>query len=125
MKIFVILGATFGLLGVITGAFGAHALEDRVTPDMLDIWETGVRYQMYHALALFGAAWLYQQTEAVTAVVAGWTFAAGIVVFSGSLYILVLSGIRGLGAITPIGGLALIVGWLCCILSALKLESIS
>ncbi len=125
MKIFVILGSVFGLLGVVTGAFGAHALEDRVAPDMLDIWETGVRYQMYHALALFGAAWLYQQTESVTALVAGWAFAVGILVFSGSLYVLVLSDVRGLGAITPVGGLALIVGWLCCILTALKLETLS
>lgn len=121
MKIFVILAGVFGMLGVATGAFGAHALEDRVTPDLLEVWETAVQYQMYHALALFGVAWLYQQTTSTEALVAGWSFAAGILVFSGSLYILVLTGVRGLGAITPIGGLAMMVGWLCCILAALKL----
>lgn len=121
MKTFVILAGLFGMLGVATGAFGAHALEDRVTADMLDIWETAVKYQMYHALALFGAAWLYHQTESTEALVAGWSFAAGILVFSGSLYLLVATGVRGLGAITPIGGLAMMVGWLSCILAALKL----
>lgn len=121
MKIFVLLGSLFALIGVAAGAFGSHALADRVGERMLEVWETGVQYQMYHALALFAAGWLYYQTEAVTALVAGWSFTAGILVFSGSLYLMVFTGARGLGAITPIGGIGLMVGWFCCLLSALKL----
>lgn len=123
MKTFALLGSIFALLGVAFGAFGAHALADKVEPRMLEIWETGVQYQMYHALALFAAAWLYHQTEATAALVAGWSFASGILVFSGSLYLIVFTGVRGLGAITPIGGIALLVGWFCCMLAALKLSA--
>lgn len=121
MKIFILLGSIFALLSVAAGAFGAHALQDQVEPRMLEVWETAARYQMYHALALFAAAWLYEQTEATTALVGGWSFVAGILVFSGSLYLLVFTGARGLGAITPIGGLAMMIGWFCCMLTALKL----
>lgn len=121
MKIFALLGSLFALIGVAAGAFGSHALADRVGERMLEVWETGVQYQMYHALALFVAAWLYHQTEAVTALVAGWSFTVGILVFSGSLFLMVLTGARGLGAITPIGGVGLMVGWFCCMLTALNL----
>ncbi len=121
MKIFALLGSIFALIAVGAGAFGAHAMADKFEPRMIEIWETGVQYQMYHALALFAAAWLYHQTEATVALVAGWSFASGILVFSGSLYLIVLTGVRGLGAITPIGGLALMAGWFCCMLAALKL----
>ncbi len=123
MKIFVLLGSLFGLLAVATGAFGAHALGDKVEPRMLEVWETAAQYQMYHALALFAAAWLVYQTQSTVALVAGWSFVAGILVFSGSLYLLVLTGVSRLGAVTPVGGLSLMVGWLCCILAALKLGS--
>jgi uncharacterized membrane protein YgdD (TMEM256/DUF423 family) len=122
MKIFALLGSLFALLAVAAGAFGAHAMADKLEPRMLEVWETAARYQMYHALALFAAAWLYQQTTATSALVAGWSFTAGILVFSGSLYLMVLTGARGLGAITPIGGLAMMVGWLCCILAVLQLD---
>lgn len=121
MKTFALLGSIFALIGVAAGAFGSHALADRVTERMLEVWETAVQYQMYHALGLFAAAWLHQQTEAVSALVAGWSFAAGILVFSGSLYLMVFTGARGLGAITPVGGVAMMVGWLGCILAVLKL----
>ena len=123
MKIFALLGSLFGLIAVATGAFGAHALGDKVEPRMLEIWETAAQYQIYHALALFAAAWLVHQTQSTVALVAGWSFVAGILVFSGSLYLLVLTGVTRLGAITPVGGLSLMVGWLCCILAALKLGS--
>lgn len=123
MKIFVLLGSIFALIGVAAGAYGAHGLPDHLGDDMVGYWQTAVQYQMYHALALFGAAWLHSQTEAISALVAGWCFAAGILVFSGSLYILVLTGSRGLGAVTPVGGLAMMIGWLGCILAALKLGS--
>ena len=123
MKTFALLGSIFALISVAAGAFGAHALADRVDARMLEVWETAAQYQMYHALALFAVAWLYHQTEATAALVAGWSFTAGILVFSGSLYLMVFTGIRGLGAITPVGGLAFLAGWFCCILTALKLGS--
>lgn len=122
MKIFVLLGSLFGFLAVASGAFGAHAMADRLSPRMLEVWETAAQYQMYHALALFGAAWLYYQTQETTALVAGWSFTAGILVFSGSLYLMALTGVRGLGAITPVGGVAMMVGWFCCLLAALHLS---
>lgn len=105
------LGALFGALGVGLGAFGAHGLRSMLSPEDLATFEIGVRYQMYHALALLAVAWATTQWDASTATVAGWAFVTGIVVFSGSLYVLVLTGQRWLGAITPIGGVAFIVGW--------------
>ena len=111
MKTFVLLGALFGALGVCLGAFGAHALRDSLSAQDLITFETGVRYQMYHALALLAVAGAMSQWESDALVFAGYAFVIGIVIFSGSLYILVLSGQRWLGAITPIGGLALILGW--------------
>jgi uncharacterized membrane protein YgdD (TMEM256/DUF423 family) len=110
-SVFWVLGSLFGLLGVAAGAFGAHGLQNRVAPEHLAVFETAVRYQMYHALALLAVAWLVTHGGARTAVAAGWLFCAGILIFSGSLYILVLSGVRGWGAVTPIGGVAFIVGW--------------
>lgn len=122
MKLFIIIGSILGLIGVGAGAFGAHGLEDKLDADMLDIWETAARYQMYHALALYGAAWLIQQTSSSWATAGAVSFVAGVLIFSGTLYVLAFTGIRWLGAITPIGGLALMGGWFCCIMAALKLE---
>lgn len=110
-KTFFALGAAFGALAVLLGAFGAHALRATLSEADLATFEIGVRYQMYHALALMAVAWASTQWSAATVSLAGWAFVAGIVVFSGSLYVLVLTGQRWLGAITPIGGVALIVGW--------------
>ncbi|MBA4158714.1 MAG: DUF423 domain-containing protein [Gemmatimonadetes bacterium] len=106
------LGAVFGFLGVAAGAFGAHALRARVEPGLLAVFETAVRYQMYHALGLFAVALLLGRAPSRAARAAGWLFTGGILVFSGSLYLLVLSGVRWLGAITPIGGVAFLAGWL-------------
>jgi uncharacterized membrane protein YgdD (TMEM256/DUF423 family) len=111
MRLFWFLGCTFALLAVAAGAFGAHALRDRLPESMLAIFETGVRYQMYHALALLGVAWLLARAPSQPAVAAGWCFVFGIVVFSGSLYVLTLSGVRTWGAVTPFGGVAMIAGW--------------
>lgn len=111
-----------GGLGVAAGAFGAHALRAQLEPRMLEVFETGVRYQMYHALGLLAAAWLVQQTEATAAHLAGWAFVAGILLFSGSLYAMAFTGIRGLGAVTPIGGLAFLVGWAALAVAALRLR---
>jgi uncharacterized membrane protein YgdD (TMEM256/DUF423 family) len=108
-RLFVVLGAVVAGLGVAAGAFGAHGLRQRLTPDMLAVFETGVRYQMYHALALIGVGAIAGRWPGVGT--AGWLFVAGIVVFSGSLYVLALSGVRWLGAVTPLGGVCFLLGW--------------
>lgn len=115
------IGALLGASGVILGAFGAHALRAHLEPRDLDTFETAVRYQMYHAFALFGAAWLLSRNTPYAAP-AAWAFVAGVTIFSGSLYLLVTTGQRWLGAVTPLGGLALIAGWLLLALAACKLE---
>jgi uncharacterized membrane protein YgdD (TMEM256/DUF423 family) len=113
-KSFLLLASILGALGVALGAFGAHALENRLSADLLSTYETGVRYHFYHALALLGVvAVISRWPEAGAAVWAGWLFVVGILIFSGSLYTLAFTGIRWLGAITPIGGAAFIAGWLC------------
>lgn len=118
-KTFLVLASVFGGLAVALGAFGAHALGERLGPDGLQTYETAVRYQFYHALALIGVAFaVFRWPESSLAGIAGWLFVAGIVVFSGSLYILVLAGMRWMGAITPIGGVALIAGWVCLAVAA-------
>ena len=104
-------GAAAALVAVALGAFGAHALRDRLSPDLLVIFETGVRYHFYHALALFAAAYAAARWPEGAATITGWLFIAGIVLFSGSLYLLALTNTRWLGAITPLGGLAFIAGW--------------
>jgi uncharacterized membrane protein YgdD (TMEM256/DUF423 family) len=104
--------AILGFLAVALGAFGAHALKARLAPDLLAIFETGTRYQMYHALAMLAAAWAVTVvSEPRFAALAGWCFLGGTVVFSGSLYALAWSGVRALGAITPLGGGLLLLGW--------------
>lgn len=112
MKLWLTTGALYGFLGVAFGAFGAHALRARLSADMLAIWKTAVDYQFYHALALLLVGlWIAQQpARALNA--AGICFALGILLFSGSLYALALSGVRVLGAITPFGGLLFLLGWL-------------
>lgn len=111
MRLFWVMGAAFALLGVAAGAFGAHALRARIPVELLAVFETGVRYQMYHALALLGVAWAGAVWPGGAVTAAGWLFTAGIVIFSGSLYLLALTGTRWLGAITPIGGVAFLAGW--------------
>jgi len=111
-RTFILLGSFFSFLAVALGAFGAHALKQKLTPDMLQVFETGVRYQMYHSLALFVVAWMIHSMSINAAAASGWWFTAGIVLFSGSLYALALSGITWLGAITPLGGLSLLIGWI-------------
>ena len=105
------LGACFGGLGVAAGAFGAHTLKSILPAEMLNVFETAVRYQMYHALALLAVGSVLHRQPGEASQTAGWLFVAGIVLFSGSLYLLAFSGIRWLGAITPLGGLAFILGW--------------
>jgi len=112
-RLFFTLGSLSAFLGVASGAFAAHALKGRVDADLLVIFETGVRYQMYHAFALLAVGWAYTRWPGAVLKASGWLFVAGTVIFSGSLYALSFSGVRWLGAITPIGGLALLAGWLC------------
>lgn len=110
-KLWLLCGAVYGLLGVALGAFGAHGLRTRLSPDLLAAWKTGVEYQFYHALALLLLGLLARQVETPLLTVAGAGFALGILLFSGSLYALALTGMRPLGAITPLGGLLFLVGW--------------
>jgi uncharacterized membrane protein YgdD (TMEM256/DUF423 family) len=117
---FGVAGAVFGLLGVTLGAFGAHVLQDRLSPADLATFDTGVRYQMYHTLALLFVALMTAKRETRALCLAGWGFLVGIVVFSGSLYGLTLFGLRWLGAVTPLGGLAFLVGWGALAWSILK-----
>lgn len=117
-RTFIFVGALMGFLGVGLGAFGAHGLKTRVSPDMLAVFETGVRYQMYHALALLVVGLLMSRMEGRAMLVAGWSFIAGILIFSGSLYALALTGVTILGAITPIGGVAFLAGWIALAIAA-------
>ncbi len=119
-RTFFALGAVSALVAVAAGAFGAHALRSRLTPDLLATFDTGARYQMYHALALLAAAWAAERWPGPAATWAGWLFVSGTVVFSGSLYVLALTGARWLGAVTPLGGLAFLGGWLALAWAALR-----
>src|SRR4051812_21364395 len=110
-RTFLSIGAILGFLGVAGGAFGAHALRGRLSPEMLAVFETGVRYQMYHALALLiVSAAVGHAGSARLLMISGWSFVLGVVLFSGSLYALALSGITTLGAVTPLGGLLFLIG---------------
>lgn len=117
IKVIGLMGALFGAMSVGFGAFGAHALRSRVTdgsmePRMLEVWQTAASYQMYHALALLAVTWvLIKQPGSTSAHVAGVAFIMGVTLFSGSLYTMVLSGVKWLGAITPLGGVAMLIGW--------------
>ncbi len=117
-KSFLFAGALAGFLAVAFGAFGAHALRGRLTPELLAVFETGVRYQMYHALAIFAVGLMMARSGGWLFSTAGWLFTAGIVLFSGSLYVLALTGITIFGAITPIGGLLFLAGWGCLLVAA-------
>jgi uncharacterized membrane protein YgdD (TMEM256/DUF423 family) len=114
-RVFITIGALSGFLAVGAGAFGAHALRERLPADMLQVFQTAVTYQMYHALALVGVGMLLARFSidgSVWLTAAGWLFVVGTALFSGSLYLLSLSGTTWLGAITPLGGVAFLLGWL-------------
>ena len=113
-----VLGSSLAALGVALGAFGAHGLKARVGPELLATWETAARYHLIHALALLATAWAASRWPGPAVNTAGWLFLAGVLLFSGSLYALVLTNTRALGAITPLGGLCLIAGWLALALAA-------
>ena len=119
-QIFIVASSLLGFLGVALGAFGAHALKQKLSPDMLVIFETGARYHLIHAVVLLGIGILARHIDATAIKVSGFAMIFGIIVFSGSLYGLAISGIRILGAITPIGGLGLLVGWAALAMAAFQ-----
>lgn len=119
-RTFFALGSLAAFIAVAAGAFAAHALETRITPERLETWQLGARYQMYHALALLAVAWAATRWPGPLTTSAGWLFVAGIVVFCGSLYALGLGAPRWFGAITPIGGLSFLLGWLLLAWAALR-----
>ena len=117
-RLFFSLGAASAFVAVAAGAFGAHALRARLDAGALAVFETGARYQMYHALGLLAVGWAAARWPGPWATRAGWLFVLGTLLFSGSLYGLALSGVRWLGAITPLGGVAFLAGWICLALAA-------
>ncbi|MDO7927117.1 DUF423 domain-containing protein [Pseudomonas sp. KFB-139] len=125
LRSFLMLAAFFGFTGVALGAFAAHGLKGRLSPEYLAIFHTGVLYQLVHALALLGVAVLAAQIPGRLVTWAGFSFAIGIVLFSGSLYVLTLSGISKLGIVTPFGGLAFLIGWLALGVAAWRLGGVS
>ena len=110
-RTFLLLGAVSGFTAVAIGAFAAHGLKGKLPPDLFEVFEVGTRYHMYHALALVGVAWAATRWPGGAVAAAGWLFVAGTVLFSGSLYALAMTGIRPLGAITPLGGVCFLAGW--------------
>lgn len=112
-RVFFGIAGALGFTGVALGAFGAHALKARLSPEQLATFETAVRYQLLHALALLAVAWAVTRWPGRPARASGWLFVAGTLLFSGSLYAITVTGVRGLGLVTPIGGVALLAGWLC------------
>ncbi|SUA66671.1 Protein of uncharacterised function (DUF423) [Oligella urethralis] len=121
MRLFIIIGAIFGFLGVALGAFGAHGLKQIVGTEQLAVWQTGVQYQMYHSLALLSVPLLaLSLVHPGIARWAGWAFVLGVLLFSGSLYAIVLLGVKTLGLITPIGGLFFLAGWLLLLVATIK-----
>lgn len=117
-RLLLVAAALSGFIAVAAGAFGAHALSDRLTAEQLDWWETGVRYQLVHAVAMLAAVILARLGGGPQALVAAGFFGAGTVVFSGTLYVMALDGPRMLGAVTPVGGVGLLIGWLVLAVSA-------
>jgi uncharacterized membrane protein YgdD (TMEM256/DUF423 family) len=115
---FVFIAGVAGFLSVALGAFGAHAIRKKVSPEHLAVFQTGVQYQMIHALALMGTGLLSNWSGSLLLPIAGWCFVAGIVLFSGSLYLLSITGNRAFGPITPLGGLCLLAGWALLLIAA-------
>jgi uncharacterized membrane protein YgdD (TMEM256/DUF423 family) len=133
-RVFLVIAPVLGFLGVAFGAFGSHALQTRLSPDRLSQFETGVRYQLWHALALFAVIFVWSirpfgwpsyspllasRPHQLWPVLAGWFFIAGVILFSGSLYALALTGNRRWAAATPFGGLAFLLGWLALLIAIL------
>lgn len=123
MKALLLIGAINGFLAVALGAFGAHGLESKISEKMLNTWEKAVQYQMFHTLAIFAAAILLFKTNISMFATAGWVFLIGIVIFSGSLYIYSVTSIKTFAMITPIGGVAFLLGWIFLGTAVMKIIS--
>jgi len=119
-KLFLSLGAISGAFGVIIGAFGAHGLKNKLSVEMLTVYQTGVQYHFYHTFALLAVGLLALRFQSGLLTFSGWSFLFGILIFSGSLYALSISGVKILGAITPIGGLFFIIGWVLLAVAVIK-----
>ena len=119
-RTFFVIGSALAATAVAAGAFGAHGLAGRVVPRLLEVFETAARYQMFHALALLAVAWGINRWPQAGLDLGGWLIASGTVVFSGSLYLMTLTGARWLGAITPLGGVAFILGWIALAVAAFR-----
>ncbi len=124
VKVFLTSGSIFAGTSVLLGAFASHLLKDYMSPKAIELWETGVKYQMYHALALVLLALLINQLEepSLALIIGGIAFIVGIILFSGSLYGLSLTKTREFGVVTPLGGIAFVLGWLCLAISAIELK---
>ncbi|RPF54050.1 DUF423 domain-containing protein [Aquisalibacillus elongatus] len=120
MKALLLIGVINGFLAVALGAFGAHGLEGKLSDKMLETWEKAVQYQMFHTMAIFIAAILLIRFDISSFATAGWTFLIGIILFSGSLYIYSLTQVKTFAMITPIGGVAFLIGWVLIGLGAMK-----
>ncbi len=125
MKLFLTAGALSGAMAVLLGAFGAHLLKQMISPEMLEVYKTGIQYQFYHTFALLVVGILMNIKPTKTLKWSGYLFMAGIIVFSGFLYLLAITGIKTLGMIVPIGGLALVAAWICMLIHILKIRSLS
>ena len=122
MRLFLSAAALSGALAVLLGAFGAHLLKQMITPEMLEVYKTGVQYHFYHTLALLAVGILYRQHPSRILKWSGYLFIAGIAVFSGLLYLLAITGAKALGMIVPIGGITLVAAWICLLVHVLKTE---
>ncbi|MEI6141665.1 MAG: DUF423 domain-containing protein [Mariniphaga sp.] len=123
MKLFLVLSAISGALAVLLGAFGAHLLKQIITPELLEVYKTGVQYHFYHTFALLAVGIIGRQYPSAILKWSGYLFIAGIVIFSGFLYLLAITGIKALGLIVPIGGLSLVAAWICLLIHCLKIKS--
>lgn len=119
--VFLIVAAIFGATGVMLGAFAAHGLRDKLSASVFNAFQTGVTYQFYHTLALFALALWLKQTTSPWLITAGYLWIAGVLLFSGSLYALALTGVKWFGPITPMGGLLFILGWISLLIGAIQL----
>ncbi|MDA0267349.1 MAG: DUF423 domain-containing protein [Cyanobacteria bacterium] len=126
MQLFLAIAALLGALSVAGGAFASHALQAQLSERALTVFNTGIRYQMYHALALLAVALLGRTTPAPSPwlTISGWAFITGVVLFSGSLYLISLAGLKAFGPVTPLGGVAFLVGWGCLAIAALKTPTV-
>ncbi|MTJ02086.1 DUF423 domain-containing protein [Idiomarina piscisalsi] len=124
-QLFLIAAALLGATGVMLGAFAAHGLKSKLTENLLNAFETGVTYQFYHALALMALALWLKQSSSGWLVASGYLWLAGVILFSGSLYALAITGIKWFGPITPLGGLLFIAGWISLLIGAIKLGAVS